>query len=93
MLLRRFLHNRIASQRGRNPRRWTLGALLLLLGARAVLWQLYTSLRTPDALLGRAGGDRSGLDPGQLRPESSACGPPFWRYLPKAATCGGEQRC
>ncbi|NQV10605.1 MAG: carbohydrate ABC transporter permease [Cyanobacteria bacterium] len=77
----------IAPQGRQNPRRWALVALLLFWSLAPMLWQLYTSLRTPDALLGGLAAIGRGwtlANYGQILTSD----PPFWRYLLNSTLVG-----
>jgi multiple sugar transport system permease protein len=64
-----------------------LVALLLLWSLGPMLWQVYTSLRTPEALLAGAGGLAGGWT---LANYGAVLGgdPPFWRYLLNSTVVG-----
>jgi multiple sugar transport system permease protein len=61
--------------------------LVLLWSLGPMLWQLYTSLRTPEALLGGIGALGRGWTLANYS-QVLAASPPFWRYLLNSALVG-----
>ena len=65
-----------------------LVALVLLWSLAPMLWQLYTSLRSPEALLAGTAGLASGWTLANYA-EVLRGDPPFWRYLLNSTVVGG----